>query len=362
MGKKKKPFWSYNRIFKITLTICIIFIFISIWLSVDVINETGTWYLFNVDFTNKSDIISAYASLLSGVLFFLSILFLILDMINQRRKTQAESLKEKKAKKRELKDRLKIISTFIEDIKKNILDQGDNLTEYYKAEERNPTLSNQCYFRINKATSTLLELDIMTTYNAFQKLKPGKEDWEKNFLNVHKILHFYNDVFPHLQENYNGQIKDKVALKNDISRHVEVFLAQFSNFHNVLAADYKSSPNAKFKEVLDFCDGFLKSYEAQIKEDKEIGDSNLTSYLRDYYEPFTKEAVTLIKKYTDFTQSISPFLQQMGHIIASVEKLEALGLNYAADLKTNTKSYFTEESEQLIKLSKIKTDIDSVID
>lgn len=360
MSKKKKSFWTYNRIFRITLAISIVFIFISIWLSIDVIRETGTWYLFNVDFTGKSDIISAYASLLSGVLFFLSILFLILDMINQRRKNQVEIRKEKKTKKRELKDRLKITSIFIEDIKKNILHQGNNLAEYYNKELADKTLMNQCYFVLNKSVSTLLELDTITTYNAFQKFKPGHDGWKKNFLNLNKMMHFYKDVFPHLQQNYQGHIQDKVALKTQIQQSIHQFLAHLSNLQNNLVAELRAEPNDNLKEIVDFFEGFLITYKEQISQDKELGDSDLTLYSQEYYQPFADKGVALIQKHNYFTQIISPLLQQMGSIIIDVQRLEAMAKNYANDLKKNTKAYFIEDSEQLKTLTKIKEDLDSV--
>ena len=70
--------------------------------------------------------VSAKSTKLTNVIF-LSILFLILDMINQRRKYRIEVDKEKDGKKRELIDRLEITSTFLEDILKNKLRENDQV-------------------------------------------------------------------------------------------------------------------------------------------------------------------------------------------------------------------------------------------
>lgn len=360
MDNKKKFPLSKIKSITIAVILTIVFTIATIWLTVDLIKETGDWSTFNIDFTGQGEAISAYAGLLSGVLLFLSILFIVLQLVDQRRKEKLDIEDEATKEKQRLRNRLAITSTFIEQIIKDILHQGENLTKYYNKETENPTLMNQCYFVLNKHSEALLNLDTEITYQAFQAFQPT-DDWKKAYLNLNKQMHFYSDVFPHLQNNYHGHIRDKVTLKGQIQQSIHDFLSRISNVQNNLAAEFRATGNQDLKVLLDFFEDFLTKYNAQIGSDREAGDSNLTTYSSTHYQPFTEGAVEIIQQNNHFTQIVSPLLQQMSRIIIDVQRLEAMANNYSVDLKKQIDKYFVKTSDFLCRLEKVKNGIDASI-
>lgn len=357
MSSKEKFKLSKVKSITIAIILTLIFTIVTIWLTVDLIKETGDWSTFNIDFTSQGEAISAYASLLSGVLLFLTILFIVLQLVDQRRKEKLDKEDEQFKKNQRLQNRLAITSTFIEQIIKDILNQGGNLTEYYIKETTNPTLMSQCYFVLNKHSEALLNLNTEITYQAFQEFQPT-EDWKKAYLNLSKQMHFYSEVFPHLQQNYHGHIQDKVTLKGQIQQSIHDFLSQLSNVQNNLVAEFNASGNLEIKLLLDFFKDFLDKYNDQCTFDKKAGDSNLTLYSTKHYQPFREGALQLIQRNNQFTPIVSPLLQQMSRIIIDVERLEAMAINFSADLKKQIDKYFVMSPDFLGKLEEIKNGID----
>ncbi len=341
----------------VAIIIIIIFTALSALLTIDIIKETGDWQTLDIDFTGQADAISAYAALLGGVLLFLSILFILIQLFDQRRKENLQKENEYKKEIQSYRNRLEITSTFIDQIKEDILKQGNKFIEYYKKENENPTLMNQCYFIINKDSETLLNLNTEITYQAFQWFQPTN-DWKKAFLNLNKEMHFYSELLPHLRENYHQHINDKVSLKRHIQESIHDFLQDISDIHNNLVAEYRKSGDSNLVQVLDFFEDFRKKYNEQLNLDKKNGDSDLSLYKQKLYKPFTEDASAIINDHSYFTKMLSPIIQQMGRIIDDVGRLEALALNYSVDLKKQIDNYFVSKENSLKVLVEIKKGID----
>ena len=146
----------YRWILGTTLTvICMVFIFLII-LSIDAANETDNWQFLNFDFSKRNNIISAYGGLLGAILSFITILFVILDLIYQRRQKTIE-IEEKEDKRiQELKDSLSLVQVFIDRLYKNNIDQSKIAKNYVKKEKSEPTEMNIMSFYPNTYPKLIL--------------------------------------------------------------------------------------------------------------------------------------------------------------------------------------------------------------
>ena len=123
----------------------LVFIFLII-LSLEAANETDNWEFFKFDFTEKDNIISAYGGLLGSILSFITILFIIMDLVYQRRQKTIEIEKEEQNRIQELSDSLGIIPLFINRLYKNNLRQSERVSSYVEKETNQPTEMNQLSF------------------------------------------------------------------------------------------------------------------------------------------------------------------------------------------------------------------------
>ena len=81
----------YKKFLIVATALILLFL---IYLTADVIGETKNWKYFDIDFENKNNIVSGYGTLIGGILSFLSILFVLFGLLEQR----LQILKEKKDK------------------------------------------------------------------------------------------------------------------------------------------------------------------------------------------------------------------------------------------------------------------------
>ena len=86
---------------KILIGITIVVFLLILIFTIDVIRETPNRSFLDIDFQNKDNIVSAYGSLIGGILAFLSILFVLFGLLEQRQQILNEKA-EKEAEYAEL--------------------------------------------------------------------------------------------------------------------------------------------------------------------------------------------------------------------------------------------------------------------
>ena len=155
------------KIFKNILKIIIGLVFILIVLiTVNLIDETEDWELFGIDFQNKDEIVSSYGTLIGGILSFLSILFVLISLLEQREQILKEKLEVIEAEKLELLNKLKLLSSFFKSSIDNIKLQGEEMKKFYVSEKEFPSKMNKMYFTTNKNFTRVIDLDTSSIYKA----------------------------------------------------------------------------------------------------------------------------------------------------------------------------------------------------
>ena len=106
-----------NKLRNITFwTISIIILIIIGVITLKVIFQTENPTLFDIDFDKKDHIVSSYGSLIGVLLTFLSIVFVIYTIIQQKQQYENDKLQEKKKEKNALFDRLKLVGNLLNEI------------------------------------------------------------------------------------------------------------------------------------------------------------------------------------------------------------------------------------------------------
>ncbi|WP_339837254.1 hypothetical protein [uncultured Maribacter sp.] len=350
--------------YKLTIiVVSIIFITIVLFLTIDAIYETEDWKWFNVDFDKRNHVISAYGALIGGILAFLSILFVIYQVLEQREQIIQEKENSKIEKIEEQKDFLKLISSFLGSIIGDIKHQGKDLKIFYEKELLYPTFSNQTYFTVNENFNRIVEMDYMTVYRSFRHFFKDEKDWEKKFLNFYRNIDFYLKITPHLREKYSSQMDEKVKLKYSIQSSIQAFLTDLLNIRNNYILTYPIPPYnlfnfQYFKSLTDFWLDY-SNYINYVRNSSVV-DSDLSDLKTTYFKPLFNELLSLQKSRVPFeVGGVEKLTEDLGAIVIKIDQLEVFAKNYANDVKKYCDSYYTEDNTNLRSLIEIKELIDS---
>ena len=93
---------------KILIGITLVVFLLILIFTIDVIRETPNRSFLDIDFQNKNNIVSAYGTLIGGILAFLSILFVLFGLLEQRLEILNEKAEKEEENRQELTDQLKL--------------------------------------------------------------------------------------------------------------------------------------------------------------------------------------------------------------------------------------------------------------
>lgn len=342
--------------------IATIIIFIVGYVTWEAISENENWSFFNLDFKNRSKIIGAYGTLISGLLAFLSILFLAYGLLEQKEKAFLERRNKEEEYVNKLKDTLVLISSFLTSVIDNIEKQGETFETFAKQEIKSPTLSNTMQFSINKNFNRIIEMDYTTTYKAIRHFFVNEKNWEKEFLNLYTNLDFYIEAVPHLFSNYKSQVSEKTKLKYELQELIQKMLVNIHTYRNCYFEKLQIPYEKKGMVWFELLNKFWFDYKIYIdymmyRQNKTGQDSDLSVLNANYFIPFHDEAVWLRQnKYGDLFDE-SKLIDEVGSIIVKIKQLEQFGRDYATDLKIHNNKYFSTESKNLNKLKELRDKI-----
>ncbi len=357
-----KKIKTYKILISILLAIIFLTIIIVTW---KLVNETKDWLWFSIDFDKSDHIISAYGSLVGGILAFLSILFVIYQVLEQREQIWQEKKELDLEKINEKKDLLKLISSFLDSIISDIKNQGKEFKKFYEKELTYPTLSNQTYFTVNNNFNRIIEMDYMAVYKSFRHFFNKEEDWEKKFLDFYRNLDFYLKSTPHLRDNYTSQMSEKVKLKYEIQKNIQSILKDIHKIRNKYINTYPIPPYnlfnfPYFRTLTDFWLDY-RNYIDYIKNslDNTTIDSDLSDLKITYFQPLFDELLFLQKKQVSYEfDEIVELTEALGAVIIKIGQLEVFAKNYGKDVKKYCNAYYVDDSKNLKSIIEFKELID----
>lgn len=343
---------------KILIGITTLILLLIVIFTIDVIRETPDRLFLNIDFENKNNIVSAYGTLIGGILAFLSILFVLFGLLEQRQQIINEKAEKEAEYAQELKDQLKLLSSYFKSTIKDILNQGKTFSEYSKKEQAEPSEMNTMHFTANKNFTRIIDMDPLSIYKAVRTNFQTDENWENMFLNIYSIFDFYSDGLRELREKYESQIDFKVKEQRKISFEIRSFLNSCSS----LVDKYKIKHPKKYMSYawVQLVNDFTPQYYAYLEDCKQNDKPSSLRFISDnFLLPFLAEAMKL----RDDPGYEKPICRKLvvsaSNIRKDISEIEFNCIHYARDIEKQFNEYFSEENKHLKELKRLKLEIDN---
>ncbi|MFH6961322.1 hypothetical protein ACHRVK_01895 [Flavobacterium plurextorum] len=348
------------KIFKNILYTIIVFAFVSIFvITTNLINETENWKFFGIDFENKDGIVSSYGTLIGGLLAFLSILFVLLSLLEQRQQVIKEKQQMIDQEKEDLLDKLRLLSSFFKSSIDNIILQGEEMKKFFVPEKEFPSEMNKMYFTTNKNFTRVIDLDTLSIYKAINMYFGQTSDWEKMFLNIYSIFDFYSEALIELKRKYESQIKFKVKEQRKISNDLKLLLNKGANLVDEYKINFEDYLNYPWSDLMN---GFTPAYYSYLNECEEKKEPTSLRFISDnLLLPFLKNSMDIRRDFGYDEYGSRGIVGLASDIRKRINEVEAHCKNYAEDIEYQYLNNFVEKNENLIKLEEYKQKIDQVI-
>lgn len=342
---------------KILIGITVVVLFLILIFTIDVIQETPNRSFLNIDFENKNNIVSAYGTLIGGILMFLSILFVLFGLLEQRLQIINEKAEKLEEDKQELLDQLKLLSSYFKSTIDHILLQGKTFSEYSQKEQNSPSEMNTMSFTANKNFIRIIDMDPLSIYKAIRTNFQTDENWEKMFLNIYSIFDFYSDGLRELKEKYESQIDFKVKEQRKISFEIRTLFNQCST----LVDKYKVKHPKTYMSYdwVKLVNDFTPAYYAYLEKCKKNNEPSNLRFISDHFLlPFLSVAMKL-RDDPGYEKSIcrKPVVSA-ANIRKDISEIEFHCVHYAKDIEKQFNEYFSEENKHLKELKRLKLAID----
>ena len=351
---------SLSRYKKIIKWVFWLTLALIVFLTFQAIYETDNWKLFDVDFNTRDHIISAYGSLIGGILAFLSILFVLYQVYEQREQIIIERQDAANDKQQDLKDRLLLLSNYLKTLEKDIVKHGERMEVFYKSEKDKPSAMNTMYFNTNKNFERVIEMDILSNFKAFQAFfSEDAEDWQKQFVNLYEISDFYNEAFKDLKKKYTFHIEDKVSKQKQIASDMMELL----NANSRLVDDYRIKLGAAdylTKPWSILINEYTPTHYAYLQEVQDAGEVPDFRHISDnLLLPFIQAAMDIRRDEGYDDLGSRNIIELASTIRKKTWDVEVYSLQYADDIEKQFNNYFNPDNDSINELKEIKAKIDA---
>lgn len=352
----------YRWIFGITLgVIFLIFTFLII-LSFDAANETRDWQFLNFDFSERDNIISAYGGLLGSILSFIAILFVVLDLVYQRRQKTLEIEENETLRIQELRDSLGLVQVFVDRLYQNNLNQSKIAADYAKVELEESTEMNRMTFFPNTFPKLILEVDRQNIFKALREFKPGK-DWKKTYVDLYKISDFYDKSTEEITEKHQIHLNKKYKHSLEISKNLDVLIDKVSNARNQIIPNYSDNKPALLKDPFFVILNDFKEKAVAITTERtnkikaganpEEISSSIIEFRNEIVTPLFDGIMALYNEYHEIPENFEEILTLSQDFLRQTEKLIKDSTDYANHIEYYNSEYLKESSKYQTRLSEI---------
>ena len=346
-----------------------ILIFLVI-LSFDAANETVNWSFLNFDFSTKDNVISAYGGLLSGILSFVTIMFVVLDLVYQRRQATFQKEEKNKEIKSELKSVLGVVQIYVDRLYEANLNQATTASEYSVKELKDSTEMNRMSFHPNTYPSLILRLDTTLVYRGFLQYKPGK-DWEKLYANLYGVADFYNKSTEEMMQKHKIHLTKKYDHSIRISVILDELIDSVSDARNQIIAEYDGDNlellrDATFQVLNNFKEATVAITEARNKQIEDgVPTDEISNSISDFREnivaPLFDGIMRIYRKGNSLSPQLNNLLSRTQIFLRQSEKLIKDSKDYASHIEYYRKEYLIAESIYQEKLNEINLALIKII-
>lgn len=321
----------------------------------DIINDEPNWVWFGIDFDNVK--VSNYGTLISGLLSFLAILFVIYGLADQREQNNNEKQTKQNELVQEYLSRIKLINSFLKNILSEIKLQGERMETFFNKELEIPSQTNAMHFSANYSYQRIFEMDTLVNYKAIQHFFQKDDEWEKMFLNLNNMVDFYSESLKEHKEKYINHIKDKVARQIEINNLCNEFLNIGSKLIEHYRKEYglenylnQSWANA----VNEFVPAYYEYLEERTKKQEQTDFRILSDH---FFLKFIQHAmeIRLDEGFDNFGSE--DLVRTASTIRKKVFEMEMYSKQYGENVKYYFDEYFSIESDSFKNFEELRNKI-----
>lgn len=346
---------NYRLIKKGLIFTSVIFIALLAIFTIDVINDVPGWIWFEIDFDSPK--VANYGTLVSGLLSFLAILFVVFGIAEQREQIEIEKKEKVDETNEDYKNRLKLLKSLLVKIADEIVEQGKRMKDFYEMELESPTQPNMTYFSANRSFNRILEMDYLMNYKSIQYYFQSAEHWEKMFLNLNSNVDFYSEALIEHRQKYQNHIEDKVRRHKEISDLCSQFLDTSVKIIEKYRVDIGVSEYLNEKWVIAFNE-FIPAYYNYIEECRANQEpTNFRILSDDFFLVFLQEGMTLRNEIGFDIYGSESQVILASKIRKKIYEVEMYSVQYANNIKYYYDEYFDENCESFKSFKSITSKI-----
>ena len=225
MIMKKGKLKKHNSLANIKLLIILIslfFLIIIVFLTVDVINENeGDVRSFDIDFKGSSSMISSYGSLIGSLLSFISILFLIYTILQQKHQFNSKQKSDNELLNEEYKNYILLILSTKAKVNSYLESTTIAIREFQKSQQKFIDTSSGISLETTSHFKRILEMPYGFVFKAFNHFVEEDKSGEGS---VYYINKFYKNL-DYIFENHS-------KLEKQTALYLERKLEKIKKFSN----------------------------------------------------------------------------------------------------------------------------------
>ncbi|WP_294963385.1 hypothetical protein [uncultured Flavobacterium sp.] len=306
--------------------------------------------LLDIDFDQNSGIIQGYAALIGSILTFLSILYVVYTIIQQKELFEKERKIEKENVQSDLYDQITLINTLLNDLIEHVLRSGEEIKIFYEAEFESPLRGNLMMFYVNNNSARIIGIDILNIFKACQLYYRGEKK-VKNFTELLKLVDFYTESQKELKIKFDSYLNDKTSILKKIALDINLIMDKVLKNLEYYRLDYPE--DFQSHQWFQSLNELARVYDENLIPNKE---SDLERFDNDVFAPFLLHAYQ-IRLTVGYEYEIQEIIISIAGIRKTMYNLR-MDSNYFADhLKQKYEKYYSEEGEYFKRLPKLKQDL-----
>ncbi|MCW4452378.1 hypothetical protein OK344_09160 [Kaistella sp. BT6-1-3] len=331
---------------KIIYLIAFIVIILIIFFTWQIIDWSKENILLSIDYKNKFDEIQAYSGIVGFLLSFLSILFVIYTIVEQREYFQKNiDLKESEEQKLK-KDFIEFSKFYLEDVIKNTQEFGKNMKEYYEKAKNEPLKNFTLIFSVTNNNKRFSELDNLQLFKSFTENYSNGSKIYNDFL---KYTDFYIEAKNELKKIYQTHSTEKFERKKELAYLLNDIIDLCSSAIEKYVKDFPNSYNQK--PWYNLLNNFIGVYYGYIKPNEETDLNKLDT---EVLLPFLHESQD-IRNLIGFENNIHEIIIKLAKIRKMLYTLTTDCSSHAIEFENVYIKYFSDDSDLFKKIKDLAT-------
>lgn len=303
--------------------------------------------LLDIDFVTKSNVIQGYAALIGSILTFMSIIYVVYTIVQQRELFEKERKIEREKEESGLLDRITLIDTLLSDLIEHILKSGVEIKKFYEIELESPLRGNLLLFYVNNNFTRIIEMDSINIFKACQLYYEGPKSVE-NFTELLKLVDFYSESQKELKIKFDSYINDKTIILKELVTDINLIFDKVVKHLELYRVDHPE--NFQSKDWYKLLDDLIKVYSENLTPNEE---TNLDVINDEVFTPFL-EFANQIRLSIGFEYEILEIVISIIGIRKRIHSLRMDSNNFAMHLQQRHAKYYTVEGDYFDRLPKLK--------